>query len=64
MSEMSETAETVGGVTEMMLGDEGTKAADYANYFVSYAYLYHQKQMLTDERRSAEIKFKFRYSAT
>mmetsp|Transcript_22850 Transcript_22850/g.73474 ORF Transcript_22850/g.73474 Transcript_22850/m.73474 type:complete len:408 (+) Transcript_22850:128-1351(+) len=38
-------------VASLMLGDEGTKAADYANYFVSYSYLYHQKQMLTDEKR-------------
>jgi type I protein arginine methyltransferase len=35
----------------VMKGGEAEKAADYANYFVSYAYLYHQKQMLTDHRR-------------
>lgn len=31
--------------------DEGEKASDYANYFCSYAYLYHQKQMLMDHTR-------------
>lgn len=35
----------------IMKGGEAAKAADFANYFVSYAYLYHQKQMLTDHRR-------------
>jgi protein arginine N-methyltransferase 1 len=34
-----------------MKGGEGAKAADFANYFCSYAYLYHQKQMLTDQTR-------------
>lgn len=38
-------------VAELMLGDESGKAADYANYFSSYAYLYHQKQMLSDRSR-------------
>jgi len=28
-------------------GDEKAKATDFANYFCSYAQLYHQKQMLT-----------------
>jgi type I protein arginine methyltransferase len=34
-----------------MQGTEADKAADYANYFCSYAYLYHQKQMLMDHVR-------------
>jgi type I protein arginine methyltransferase len=35
----------------IMQGSEADKAADYANYFCSYAYLYHQKQMLMDHVR-------------
>ncbi len=35
----------------IMAGDEAAKAADFANYFCSYAYLYHQKQMLMDHVR-------------
>lgn len=35
----------------IMAGGEAEKAADFANYFCSYAYLYHQKQMLTDHVR-------------
>ena len=38
-------------IEELMTGPEGLRAADYANYFSSYAYIYHQKQMLTDARR-------------
>ncbi|KAJ1461964.1 S-adenosyl-L-methionine-dependent methyltransferase [Pelagophyceae sp. CCMP2097] len=34
-----------------MLGSEAKKASDYANYFSSYAFLYHQKQMLSDNSR-------------
>jgi type I protein arginine methyltransferase len=34
-------------------GDEKAKASDYANYFCSYAQLYHQKQMLADHNRMA-----------
>lgn len=34
-------------------GDEKAKASDFANYFCSYAQLYHQKQMLTDHNRMA-----------
>eukprot|EP00607_Mallomonas_marina_P002134 CAMPEP_0182434426 /NCGR_PEP_ID=MMETSP1167-20130531/69738_1 /TAXON_ID=2988 /ORGANISM="Mallomonas Sp, Strain CCMP3275" /LENGTH=358 /DNA_ID=CAMNT_0024624291 /DNA_START=54 /DNA_END=1130 /DNA_ORIENTATION=+ len=34
-----------------MKGTEADKAADFANYFCSYAYLYHQKQMLMDHVR-------------
>lgn len=32
-------------------GSEKAKATDFANYFCSYAQLYHQKQMLADENR-------------
>lgn len=35
----------------IMQGTEADKAADYANYFCSYSYLYHQKQMLMDHNR-------------
>lgn len=35
----------------IMKGDAGAKAKDFAEYFCSYAFLYHQKQMLTDHRR-------------
>lgn len=35
----------------IMKGDAAAKAADFANYFCSYAYLYHQKQMLMDHVR-------------
>ena len=38
-------------IEELMTGPEGLRAADYANYFSSYAYIYHQKQMLTDSKR-------------
>ena len=34
-------------------GSEKEKATDYANYFCSYAQLYHQKQMLCDHNRMA-----------
>jgi len=34
-----------------MNGNEADKAADFANYFCSYSYLYHQKQMLMDHVR-------------
>ena len=34
-------------------GTEKEKASDYANYFCSYAQLYHQKQMLADHNRMA-----------
>mmetsp|Transcript_29217 Transcript_29217/g.87364 ORF Transcript_29217/g.87364 Transcript_29217/m.87364 type:complete len:381 (+) Transcript_29217:1458-2600(+) len=39
------------GVETLMTGSPALQAADYANYFSSYAYLYHQKQMLADGRR-------------
>jgi len=34
-------------------GDAKAKASDFANYFCSYAQLYHQKQMLADHNRMA-----------
>lgn len=34
-------------------GSNQAKATDYANYFCSYAQLYHQKQMLADHNRMA-----------
>lgn len=43
-------------VADLMRGPEGAKAADYANYFSSYAYLYHQKQMLSDGARMAAYR--------
>jgi protein arginine N-methyltransferase 1 len=42
---------TTNDVAEIMLGSEAKKASDYANYFSSYAFLYHQKQMLSDNSR-------------
>lgn len=39
------------GVEALMTGSPALQAADYANYFSSYAYIYHQKQMLADGRR-------------
>lgn len=38
-------------VEEIMKGSEAAKASDYANYFSSYAFIYHQKQMLSDGAR-------------
>jgi len=38
-------------ISPIMKGTEADKAADFANYFCSYAYLYHQKQMLMDHVR-------------
>ena len=37
--------------SEIMKGSEAAKAADYANYFSAYSFLYHQKQMLMDNVR-------------
>lgn len=59
MSSFSETEGSSKTMPEMFLqdgstimkGTEGDKAADFANYFCSYAYLYHQKQMLMDHVR-------------
>ncbi len=41
--------------SEIMKGDAGAKAKDFAEYFCSYAFLYHQKQMLTDHRRKSPM---------
>ena len=35
----------------IMKGGDAEKASDFANYFCSYAFLYHQKQMLMDNVR-------------
>ena len=43
--------ETETDISPIMKGDAAAKAADFANYFCSYAYLYHQKQMLMDHVR-------------
>lgn len=43
-----------GGPSGMALVSKGTgvdKAADFANYFCTYAFLYHQKEMLSDRVR-------------
>lgn len=37
--------------SSIMKGGEAEKASDFANYFCSYAFLYHQKQMLMDNVR-------------
>lgn len=50
MSAFSSNAE-MEDTSPIMQGTEADKAADYANYFCSYAYLYHQKQMLMDHVR-------------
>lgn len=41
----------INDASTIMKGGEGAKMADYANYFCSYSYLYHQKQMLMDNVR-------------
>jgi hypothetical protein len=47
-----EFANTSGdGEIPSYMGDEKAKASDFANYFCSYAQLYHQKQMLADHNR-------------
>ena len=38
-------------VSAVMKGGAAAAASDFANYFCSYAFLYHQKQMLTDHHR-------------
>lgn len=50
MASFGESASQSDGST-IMKGSEADKAADFANYFCSYAYLYHQKQMLMDHVR-------------
>eukprot|EP00903_Cladosiphon_okamuranus_P012619 g11806.t1 len=49
--EVLEPVERVDPKMTVMGGSDSKKASDYANYFCSYASLYHQKQMLTDHRR-------------
>ena len=49
IAEMSELNDCDG--SSIMKGSEADKAADFANYFCSYSYLYHQKQMLMDHVR-------------
>ncbi len=50
--DMREKPETVKDESDIMRYDtEEAKALDYANYFCSYSYLYHQKQMLMDHVR-------------
>ena len=44
-------AEFVEDGSSIMKGGEAEKASDFANYFCSYAFLYHQKQMLMDNVR-------------
>jgi protein arginine N-methyltransferase 1 len=44
---------TAAGEIPSYNGDEKAKATDFANYFCSYAQLYHQKQMLADHNRMA-----------
>lgn len=44
-------SEVIPDESPIMQGTEADKAADYANYFCSYSYLYHQKQMLMDHNR-------------
>jgi len=57
MSSASETTSFVNASSEGEIpsfrGDEKAKATDFANYFCSYAQLYHQKQMLQDHNRMA-----------
>mmetsp|Transcript_17318 Transcript_17318/g.18060 ORF Transcript_17318/g.18060 Transcript_17318/m.18060 type:complete len:373 (+) Transcript_17318:51-1169(+) len=48
---MSIPEERNNDISTIMRGNEADKAADFANYFCSYAYLYHQKQMLMDHVR-------------
>jgi type I protein arginine methyltransferase len=50
---ISTTASVVMGDIPSFNGDERAKASDFANYFCSYAQLYHQKTMLQDHARMA-----------
>lgn len=50
-NESSDGVERGPDISPIMQGTEADKAADYANYFCSYSYLYHQKQMLMDHVR-------------
>lgn len=49
--EFTASGSSVEDSSPIMRGTEADKAADFANYFCSYAYLYHQKQMLMDHNR-------------
>lgn len=51
MSEFTTPSVEIEDTSPIMQGGEAAKAADFANYFCSYAYLYHQKQMLMDHVR-------------
>jgi protein arginine N-methyltransferase 1 len=51
MAEFSGKSGYLSDPSPIMKGTEADKAADFANYFCSYAYLYHQKQMLMDHNR-------------
>jgi len=53
MSESQFVNATENGEIPTFQGSEKAKAADFANYFCSYAQLYHQKQMLVDHNRMA-----------
>ena len=52
---MAEFASGEGGhltdSSPIMKGGDAEKATDFANYFCSYSFLYHQKQMLMDHVR-------------
>jgi type I protein arginine methyltransferase len=50
-AELTAGSKAVADESPIMQGTEADKAADFANYFCSYAYLYHQKQMLMDHVR-------------
>jgi protein arginine N-methyltransferase 1 len=39
------------GVAVRAIPGKADKAADFANYFCTYAFLYHQKEMLSDRVR-------------
>ncbi|KAJ1433353.1 S-adenosyl-L-methionine-dependent methyltransferase [Ochromonadaceae sp. CCMP2298] len=51
MSEFANGEAALDDASSIMKGTEADKAADFANYFCSYSYLYHQKQMLMDHVR-------------
>jgi len=53
MSKYSFTNASSSGEIPSFNGSEKAEATDYANYFSSYAQLYHQKQMLADHNRMA-----------
>jgi type I protein arginine methyltransferase len=51
MSAFSNNNAEIEDTSPIMQGGEAAKAADFANYFCSYGFLYHQKQMLMDHVR-------------